>query len=70
MMARVAARYAALAAAVVMLPPGLTDGGRFRNATGTRFVASGLENKDPESICRATFQHLRRLSYIFLRISA
>lgn len=46
----------------------------FRQIDGAKsvrecFVASGLESKDPETICRATFQHLWRLSYIFLRIS-
>lgn len=45
----------------------------FRQIDGTKsvrecFAASGLESKDPESICRATFQYLWRLSYIFLRV--
>jgi SAM-dependent methyltransferase len=45
----------------------------FRQIDGTKsvrecFAASGLDSKDPESICRATFQYLWRLSYIFLRV--
>jgi SAM-dependent methyltransferase len=45
----------------------------FRQIDGTKsvrecFAASGLDSKDPENICRATFQYLWRLSYIFLRV--
>jgi SAM-dependent methyltransferase len=45
----------------------------FRQIDGTKsvrecFAASGLDSKDPETICRATFQYLWRLSYIFLRV--
>ena len=46
----------------------------FRQIDGAKsvrecLIASGLDSKDPEAICKATFQHLWRLSYIFLRIS-
>jgi hypothetical protein len=45
----------------------------FRRIDGERsirecFAASGLESKDAETICRACFRYLWRLSYIFLRI--
>jgi SAM-dependent methyltransferase len=47
----------------------------FRQIDGAKsvrecLIASGLDSKDPEAICKATFQHLWRLSYIFLRISS
>jgi hypothetical protein len=50
-----------------------TTSALFRRIDGKRsirecFAASGLESKDTETICRASFRYLWRLSYIFLRI--
>ena len=47
----------------------------FRQINGKKsvrecFAGSGLSSKDAQAICRETFRHLWRLSYIFLRIGS